>query len=167
MTINRYLAGVFILFIGSIVSIGASAAAQAARTDGAAQTEEEVARIGEETTERGCSECHTVDEVTGTRRMPRDWGDMVDTMASRGVTITDKELATVKRYLARYFGLVGVNTASAEDFSSVLGLSAQEAEQIVEYRRKNGKFADIAALLKVPGVDRMKIDAQPEALRFN
>jgi competence ComEA-like helix-hairpin-helix protein len=167
MRVNRYLTGAFVIFIGSAGAGGASAPAQTAKTDAAAQQEEELARIGEETTERGCSECHTVDEVTGTRRTPRDWSDMVDAMAARGVTITDKELATVKKYLTRYFGVVAVNTASAEDLSSVLGLSAQEAERIVEYRKKNGKFADIAALLKVPGVDLMKIEAQSEALRFN
>jgi competence ComEA-like helix-hairpin-helix protein len=167
MTMSRYLAGAFVIFIGSVVAIGAAAPAQAVKTDAVSQQEDELARLGEETTERGCRECHTVDEVTGTRRTPRDWSDMVDAMAARGVTITDKELVTVKKYLARYFGVVAVNTASAEDFSSVLGLPAQEAERIVESRKKNGKFADIAALLQVPGVDRMKIEAQPEALRFN
>jgi competence ComEA-like helix-hairpin-helix protein len=167
MTINRYLAAAFIVFVGTVASTGALGPVQDAKTGADRQQEQELAEVGEETTERACSECHSVDEVTGTRRTPRDWSDMVDTMAARGVTVTDKELATVKRYLARYFGLVAVNTASAEDLAAVLGLSPQDAGRIVEYRKKNGKFADLTALLKVPEVERMKIEAQPEALRFN
>ena len=167
MSTNRYLAAAFIVFIVTVASTGALGPAQDPKTAAAAQQEEDLAAVGEETAERACSECHPVDEVTGSRRTPRDWSDVVDIMASRGVTATEKELATIKRYLARYFGLLPVNTASAEDFSGVLGLSPQDGGKIVEYRKKNGKFADLTALLKVPGIDRMKIEAQPQALRFN
>ena len=163
----RYSVAALAVVILGVASNGAIGRAQDATRAEHAQLEEELAQLGEETTERACSECHAVDEVTGTRRTRRDWSDMVDTMAARGVTVTDAELATVKRYLARYFGVVAVNTASAEDLTAVLGLSPQDAGRIVEYRNKNGKFADLKALLAVPGIDRTKIEAQPEALRFN
>ena len=79
---------------------------------------------------------------------------------------TDEQFATVKRYLTRYFGIVSVNTATAEELSAVLGLSAKDAKAIVEHRKVHGKFADTAALLKVAGIDKTKIEAQPEALVF-
>jgi competence ComEA-like helix-hairpin-helix protein len=164
----RPLIGASVIFTTSLASMAVSAFEQNAKSEAAIAREEEAnARVGEETTERVCSECHAVDDVTSTRRMPRDWNEMVAAMADRGATATQEELAIIRRYLARHFGLVAVNTASAEDLAAVLGLSAQDAERIVEYRKKNGKFVDAAALLTVPGIDRMKIEAQREALRFN
>jgi competence ComEA-like helix-hairpin-helix protein len=140
---------------------------QNAKPDPAALKDDELLRAGEETTERVCGECHAVDEVTVTRRAPRDWSDMVNAMMDRGATATTDEVALIKRYLTRSFGLVRVNTATAEDLAAVLGLAARDAEAVVTHRAANGRFADAAALLKVPGIDRTKIDTQPEALRFD
>ena len=134
---------------------------------GAAKDEDELARVGHELTEKICTECHEVEVITALRRTPRDWNNMVTTMAQRGANATDDQFATIKKYLTRYYGLVAVNSASAEEFSSVLGLSAKDAEAIVEYRKANGKFADAATLAKVPGIDTTKLDAQPDALVFN
>ena len=92
---------------------------------------------------------------------------MVTEMAARGAVATDAQFATVRQYLTRYFGSVSVNTASAEELSAVLGLSPKDANAIVEHRKAHGKFADAAALARVPGIDRARIEAQPEALRFN
>ena len=69
--------------------------------------------------------------------------------------------------LTRYYGIVRVNAASAEELSAVLGLPPKVAAAVVEYRTAHGKFADIAALLKVEGVDKAKLEEQPEALRFD
>jgi competence ComEA-like helix-hairpin-helix protein len=49
----------------------------------------------------------------------------------------------------------------------VLGLSAKDANAIVEYRKAHGNFTDLASLEKVEGVDKAKLEEQPEALRFN
>jgi competence ComEA-like helix-hairpin-helix protein len=49
----------------------------------------------------------------------------------------------------------------------VLGFSAKDAQAIVEYRTAHGKFADAAALAKVPGIDKAKIEEQPDAMRFD
>jgi competence ComEA-like helix-hairpin-helix protein len=68
--------------------------------------------------------------------------------------------------MKRYYGLVAVNTAPAEELSAVLGLSPKDAKAIVDYRTAHGKFADADALRKVPEIDTKKIDEQPEALRF-
>ena len=132
-----------------------------------AQAEEELARVGEETTDRVCSSCHTFEDITRTRRPARDWNDVVTDMAARGAVATDAQFATVRQYLTRYFGSVSVNTASAEELSAVLGLSPKDANAIVEHRKAHGKFADAAALARVPGIDKTRIKAQPEALRFN
>jgi competence ComEA-like helix-hairpin-helix protein len=131
------------------------------------QSEDDLARVGHETAERVCTECHELEVVTALRRTPRDWTNMVTTMAQRGANGSEDQFATIRKYLTRYYGLVAVNSASAEDFSAVLGLTATDAAAIVEYRKANGKFADAAALAKVPGIDAAKIEAQTDALVFN
>jgi competence ComEA-like helix-hairpin-helix protein len=129
--------------------------------------DDDFARVGHETTENVCTECHDIDVVTALRRTPRDWNNTVTTMAQRGANATDDQFATIKKYLTRYYGLVAVNSAAAEEFSAVLGLTAKDANAIVEYRNANGKFADVEALAKVPGIDKSKIEAQSDALVFN
>ena len=155
--------------IASSVLVASAAAGASGRQAAAvaAQDEEELARIGHEMTEKVCVECHEVEVVTSLRRTPRDWNNMVTTMAQRGANGTDDQFATIKKYLTRYYGLLAVNSAAAEDFGAVLGLSAKDADAIVEYRKANGKFADAAALGKVPGIDKSKMEAQLDALLFN
>jgi competence ComEA-like helix-hairpin-helix protein len=131
------------------------------------EDEETLARLGEETTEKVCSTaCHTLDKVYEKRRTAGEWGDVMASMTTLGASATDAQFATVKRYLIRYFAIVAVNTAPAEELSAVLGLSPKDAKAIVDHRNTHGRFADTAALLKVAGIDRAKIEAQPEALVF-
>jgi competence protein ComEA len=139
----------------------------ASQTPPTPQEEEEFARAGEAMTERICATaCHTSEKVYTKRRTARDWADVITQMAGRGAPATDEQFATVKRYLTRYFAIVSVNSAPAEELSAVLGLSPKDARAIVEYRKVHGNFADIAALLKVEGIDKARIEADPDALIF-
>ena len=132
----------------------------------AAEDEEELARVGEELTEVVCRQCHPVENITRMRRTVREWADVITTMQGRGANATEDQFETIHKYLSRYYGLVAVNTASAQDLSAVLGLTAKDAQAIVAYRKANGKFTDLAALSKVEGIDKAKLEEQPEALRF-
>jgi competence protein ComEA len=138
-----------------------------ARNGDDARAEEEFARVAEETIERVCIMCHPWENIVRMRRTVRQWEDVVTTMAGRGANGTEDQFATIKQYLTRYYGLVPVNTASAADLSAVLGLSSKDADAIVAYRTAHGKFADIAALSKVEGIDTKKIEEQPGAILFN
>lgn len=156
------LAAVSIMLAATVAATATAWQGQATQED-----EEKLARIGEETTEKICSTaCHTIDKVYEKRRTAREWGDVMTQMATAGASATDAQFATVKRYLIRYFGSVPVNTATAEELSAVLGLSAKDAKAIVDHRNTHGRFADTATLLKVAGIDKAKIEAQPEALVF-
>ena len=161
--------GIVVMLIASTALVATLAARTSAFqvAAGAVADDEDLVRVGHELTDKACTECHDLDVVTALRRTPREWNNMVTTMAQRGASATEDQFATIKKYLTRYFGLIAVNSASADEFSSVLGLSANDAAAIVEYRKANGRFADAAALEKVPGFDRSKIEAQPEALVFN
>lgn len=132
-----------------------------------AEEEEAFANAAEETLERVCILCHPFDNITKTRRTVREWSDQVTTMSQRGAPGTEPDFALVKKYLTRYYGIVRVNTASAEELSAVLGLPPKVAAAVVEYRTANGKFADLAALEKVAGIDKAKLEEQPDAIRFD
>ena len=88
-------------------------------------------------------------------------------MITLGARATDEQFRMIRRYLMRYYGTVRVNNAPAVEFSAVLGYSPKDAAAIVSYRDAHGPFADINALVKVPGLDRTKLDEQPEALKFD
>jgi competence ComEA-like helix-hairpin-helix protein len=132
-----------------------------------AEEEEQFSAGAEATIERVCILCHPFENISKARRTASDWTEQVTTMSQRGAPGTEPEFELIKKYLTRYYGIVRVNAASAEELSAVLGLPPKVAAAVVEYRTKNGKFADIAALEKVTGVDKAKLEEQTEALKFD
>lgn len=132
-----------------------------------ADEEQQFSDAAEATIQRVCVACHPFENITKTRRTVREWNDQVTAMAGRGAPGTEADFATVKKYLMRYYGIVRVNTATAAELTSILGLPAKTAAAIVEYRTAHGNFTDLASLEKVDGVDKAKLEEQPEALRFN
>lgn len=129
--------------------------------------EEEFAKVADATLERVCIACHPFENIVKTRRTVVEWNDQVTNMAMRGAPGTETDFALVKKYLARYYGVVRVNTASAEELSSVLGLSSKAASAVVEYRKIHGGFTNLEGLSKVEGVDKAKLEENADALRFD
>jgi competence ComEA-like helix-hairpin-helix protein len=132
-----------------------------------ADEEVEFSDTAEKTMERVCIACHPFENIVKTRRLPKEWSDQVTVMSQRGAPGTEPDFTLIKKYLVRYYGIVRVNTATAEELSMVLGLPMKVATAVVEYRTANGKFTDLASLAKVEGVDKAKLEEQPEAMRFN
>jgi competence ComEA-like helix-hairpin-helix protein len=132
-----------------------------------AAEEEEFSTAAEATIERVCILCHPFENIIKTRRTPREWTEQVVAMSQRGAPGTEADFTLVNKYLTRYYGIVRVNTASAEDLTAVLGLPPKVAAAVVEYRTANGRFTDLASLLKVAGIDKAKLEEQPEAIRFD
>jgi competence ComEA-like helix-hairpin-helix protein len=131
-------------------------------------SEADLARVGEELVFKVCATgCHGMDEIEEMRRTRAGWIELVRTMKLKGAVATEPQFETIRQYLPRYYGLVAVNTATAEELSAVMGFTARDAQAIVGFRTANGKFADVNALKKVPRIDVTKIDEQPNALRFN
>ena len=131
-----------------------------------AQDEEAFAILGEQTTEKLCINCHPWDNITHVRRTLREWDLTIANMVTRGAVGSESQFAIVKKFLGRYYGIVNVNTAPAEEIATVLGLPVKEAGAIVEYRKANGKFADVAALGKVSPLVKAKVEEQPDAVMF-
>jgi len=136
--------------------------------DMTAAEEDAWATAAEATTTAVCGQCHPIPEITKTRRTWSQWNDSVITMGALGAPApTETQLTTVKLYMTRYYGAVNVNTASAAELSAVLGLSSTNAAAIVEYRKANGRFTNAEALAKVEGIDKSKLEEQPQAIRFD
>ena len=142
-------------------------ARQPAAAAEAARAEEEFIRVAEGTIEQACRQCHPIENILRLRRTSREWTDVINTMVGRGANATDEQFDMIHQYLTRYYGRVKINTAPAEELSAVLGLSAKAAAALVEYRKAHGRFADVAAVLKVEGIDKAKVEEQPEALVFD
>jgi competence protein ComEA len=48
--------------------------------------------------------------------------------------------------------VVNINTASKEDLTTLKGVGDKRAQEIIDYRKKNGNFKSIDDLEKVPGI---------------
>jgi len=124
---------------------------------------------GKDVVVRVCTKCHGPGNITKKRLNRDDWDDQVADMVERGAKATPKELAAVVDYLTANFGpdaKVNVNDAPIDELKSVLGLSSPEANAIVEYRQGHGKFKVWRDLLKVPGVDAKKVEANAARMAF-
>jgi competence ComEA-like helix-hairpin-helix protein len=130
--------------------------------------------------ERICSQCHGVESATSLRMTGGAWSGVVDDMVSRGAQGTQDEFDLVTRYLTAHFGpdnpagdakpstaKVNLNKASEKDLSTVLGLSAADAQAIVHYREAAGDFADWNDLQKVPHIDLKKLAAEKDRIEFS
>ncbi len=113
-----------------------------------------------------CGSCHTLGKVTGSRRSRSQWEEVTDKMIAAGAKASDEEFTAVINYLASQYGRANVNTASASEIAEATGLSEQEAEAIVKYRKEKGKFEDFDALSKMPGVAIEKLEKSRDAISF-
>ncbi|HMD48104.1 MAG TPA: helix-hairpin-helix domain-containing protein [Bryobacteraceae bacterium] len=121
--------------------------------------------------------CHELDVVTSERLSKQGWANTVDTMISRGATGTDEEIAAAIDYLAEHFGRepratsasapkIYINTETATELATDLAISTEEADAIVRYREKEGKFKTWDDLRKVPRFDMGKIEGKKNRVVF-
>lgn len=149
---------------------------------------------GKPIVERACAGCHSLDVVTSERGTTAHWAQTVNQMIGRGATLSDPEIDTVVKYLSTHFGADGagttsaalstssgegalstgksttgridVNTASAQELQSSLGLNEKVAEAIVQYRKKNGKFKTWQDVAAVPEATPNQIEHLQDRLVF-
>ena len=105
-----------------------------------------------------CNECHDAGRITAMRRTKTDWEEVINKMIENGANGTPKDFETIYDFLLRFFGKVYINSATADDLKTIVGLTQKDADAIVAYRKGHGRFADFDALINMP-------DAPVEALR--
>jgi cytochrome c5 len=59
---------------------------------------------GKATTQRLCSQCHTLANVTTQHHNQEEWNGVISRMMEKGLTAGDDELQDVSDYLTKYFG---------------------------------------------------------------
>lgn len=117
--------------------------------------------------ENSCTECHGLDQVTGSPMSREQWRSTVTSMVKKGATLSPAEIDSVVDYLAIYFApdKVNVNTASAKEMQNGLNLTPEEVSAVLELRKK-GPIKDLSALSGAAGLDAKKIEAKKDLILF-
>ena len=124
---------------------------------------------GKEIAARICFDCHDSGNFRKKRLSSDEWSDSVADMVERGAKGTPAELEAVVEYLAKNFGEgapVRINTAPFAEIRAVLGFTITEVRALLDYREKNGALKNFDELLKVPGIDQAKAEAQKSRIVF-
>jgi hypothetical protein len=121
---------------------------------------------GKDTVATLCATCHDIDTVVSKRRTADDWRFTIEGMVSRGAEGTDAELATVRRYLTRHFGVVNVNAALRDELEAVLPITPAQSEAVVRYRMERGEFANLESVKAVPELRGSPVDDWKDRITF-
>ncbi len=118
-----------------------------------------------------CKGCHELEKSFSVRQDKAGWQQTLEKMVSYGMKAKDEDLSLVLEYVAKNYPAddvprLNVNKAEAIDFESALSLKRSQANAVIQYREKNGKFKSIEDLKKVPGIDPAKIEAKKDRLIF-
>jgi competence protein ComEA len=113
-----------------------------------------------------CGGCHEVAATVEKRKSQKDWRASVADMRAKGATPTDDEARAIAAYMTRYFGIVNVNKAGADEIKAVLGLTDGEARAVVGYRDAHGDFVTLDDLKKVDGVDAATLEREKARIVF-
>jgi competence protein ComEA len=124
---------------------------------------------GRELTVKLCGNCHAPEGVASVRLSPDGWRDVIKRMVAAGAKGSDQELETVFEYVSTQFAAeteqaLNLNTATALDLETVVGLLRKESAAFLAYREKNGPCRKLEDLKKIPGVDYSKIEARKARL---
>lgn len=121
---------------------------------------------------KACSGCHEPERAASLHQDKDGWNATMSAMASRGMSLSDTDYTTALDYLTAAFPAqaekpLNINTAESIDIESALSLLRSQAQLIITYREKHGKFKSIDDLKKVPGLDFSKIEAKKDHIAFN
>ncbi|MCC6539164.1 MAG: helix-hairpin-helix domain-containing protein [Bryobacterales bacterium] len=126
---------------------------------------------GRAETEKLCKNCHELARSVS-RRQDRDgWQTTINKMIAFGTKGSDQEFTAVVDYLAKHYPAgevppVNLNTCTAIEMESRLALRKSQANAIIAWREKNGKFKSLADLKKIPTLDFAKVEAKKDRIIF-
>jgi len=146
-------------WLGLLSAVGVALAAQVQLPDAP----------GKDETIRMCGTCHEVERATSVRLNREGWQDTIAKMVDLGAKASDQERATVLNYLAEHFKgeaprPLNLNTATAIELESIVGLLRKESAAWIAYRKTSGPCKSLDDFKKVPGVPFKKIDERRDRL---
>jgi competence protein ComEA len=112
-----------------------------------------------------CGKCHNLEIVMNTPRSLEDWRDTMQKMVDRGASGTDDQYDDILDYLHRTMTTIDVNSADADELAAVLG-APDSAVKLIIARRSARRFADMADLKSIPGLDAAALDAKSRLIYF-
>jgi competence protein ComEA len=124
---------------------------------------------GKDETVRICGTCHEVERATAVRLNRDGWQDTIVKMVDLGANGSDEELGKVLNYLSEHFKgeaprPLNLNTASAIELESIVGLLRKESAAWIAHRKTVGPCKSLDDLKKVRGVPFKKIDERRDRL---
>jgi competence protein ComEA len=124
---------------------------------------------GKDETVRMCGTCHQVERAASVRLSREGWQDTIAKMVDLGATASDEEIARVLDYLAEHFKgdaprPLNLNTATAIELESIVGLLRKEAAAWIAHRKASGHCKSLDDFKKIAGVPFKKIDDRRDRL---
>lgn len=89
---------------------------------------------------------------------------VANSYGSASITLIPQEISVIDgpapttAYRDEVLGRVNINTATAEELTSIPGIGQVTAQRIVDYRRKYGKFYSVNDLMNVKGIGESTLD---------
>ncbi len=123
---------------------------------------------GKDVVESTCTDCHSLERIKAQRLNEEGWNGIIREMMENGAAINPDDVKVIVTYLTKNFGLdkkVNINKATASEIVVTLQLAPAEANAIVQYRTRNGRFRDLGELEKVSGLAD-KIEAKKALIEF-
>ena len=99
----------------------------------------------------------------------QEWELKITEMLQEEPDVTRDERGAILEYLSANFkpgGKIYINQIVARDLVTLLGISSNAADAIVQYRTSKGEFKNLDELKNVPGLDVTKIEARKDQLQF-
>jgi len=112
-----------------------------------------------------CGKCHGLELVMDTPMGYDNWHDTVQKMIDQGAQGSDEQFDDIMDYLHRTMTTIDVNAADAGELEIVLNVPARVAKAVIA-RRTRRKFADLADLKSVPGIDGPSLDGKARLIFF-
>ena len=166
----------------SILAFGMSMGKAVSAASGFQAGSDMPAGPGREITVATCTKCHSISNITSQHKDRDGWTATITKMVGYGATGTDEDFQAILDYVTKNYGLdsagaaapapaagthkITVNTETAAQLVTDLGLTDDEAKVFVDFRDKNGPFKTIDDLKKVPGIDPKKFDVHVGDLQF-
>ena len=121
--------------------------------------------------EKMCKGCHEIQRSISPRQDKDAWRITMNKMTAFGMKSTEQDFNLVLDYLAKAYPAddvprVRINSCSAIELESILGLRRSQAAAVIAYREKNGDFKSLDDVKKVPNIDAAKLDSKKDRILF-